>query len=459
MINKLKRGTLFAIINLFYLAVTFIILTVFFRNNAIDIEVNRKYLTIIAVSFLSLSFISALIIFKAKKIRFSYEKMVNFSLLFLLFSSVFPVPILITATVIFIFTTAFYAIVKKTFLKPHPLFYVIAGYYIFQLIGLSWSIDLKSGFQTIDKGISYILIPLAFCFYPIDSETRNRLLKTLFRGIFVFILIGVAGYIFQIYFYQLNLDAGLHFHKQYLNASYYGTDFKAIMAWTNYGHPTFLSFIFILCIGIGIYLRKTEQKNHSEITLFEILSFIIFSAFLIVVLQSRIGMIMYPVGIFACILWLIRKNKRLIWLLLISAVILSALALFFVLNYESKYFHDAPREIMLQRTFAFIHDHIWLGTGTGGMQKIVIDAANPHNQYYGEVLHLGIIGAIVMIGLLGATIYYAFKTKNVLLFYFMILFLILMFIEMPLTIQKGVTFFSLFVSLFIRPEWKETSET
>jgi hypothetical protein len=58
--------------------------------------------------------------------------------------------------------------------------------------------------------------------------------------------------------------------------------------------------------------------------------------------------------------------------------------------------------------------------------------------------------------LLVATIYFGIRSKNVLLLYFMILFMLLMMTEMPLTIQKGVTFFSLFVGLFIRPDWRKS---
>lgn len=453
-VSKLKKGELFVISNLLYFSLLFIVLSFFFNYDSISIGENRKYLIFIAISFIIFSAITAFFIFPSDKIKVTGNLLVGISLFFLLLSGVFSVPVSIVATVLFFTAALVYGIANKTFIKPHPLFYIIAFYYIFQLVGLSWSIDFKGGMHTIDKGISYILIPLAFCMYPISYETRNKLLKIFFRSILIFVLIGVVGYIYQIYYYKLDLLTGIGFHKYYLNSAFYGSDFNAIMAWSYYGHPTFLTFIFTLCTGIGVYLYKTEKNSESGITLMELLIFILFSGTLVVVLQSRIGMVMFPTGIFACFLWMNRKNKRLVWGLLSLVFVLAVLSAFYVLTYQSKYFHDDVREFMWTRTFDFIKTHPWLGTGTGGMESIVILTANPHNQYIGEILHLGIVGGLVMLGLLGATIYYGVEEKNMLLLYFMLLLLILMLTEMPLTIQKGVTFFSLYVSLLIRPRWK-----
>lgn len=454
------KGNIFTLTNLLLFAVFGVALTIFFRPHTLTLDQNIKYETVVAITFIIISAITALMIFRPNQLKISTESVLFLSLVLMLISTVFNIATSIAVTVFFVLCAIIYALVHKKIQKPHPLFYFIAGYYIFQLIGLSWSIDFKNGLHTIDKGISFILIPLAFCLYPISDETRKKILKIFFRAIFIFMLVSIIGYVYQVYFNKVGLLAGLGFNKFYLNSKLVdASSYYAVMCWSRYGHPTFLAFIITLCFGIGVYFHDHEKESESRISIFELLIFAGLSMMLIVFLQSRLGMVLFPVGALISILWSMRKNKKVFYSIFAVATTLGVVGVTYIYKSHKNFFFDSPRSIMYELTQKSIHEHLWFGTGTGGMRKIVIDFANPHNQYYGEILHLGVVGALVMAILLGATIYFGIKNRNVLLLYFMILFMMLMLTEMPLTIQKGVTFFSLFVSLFIRPEWSKSDST
>jgi hypothetical protein len=456
----LTKGNVFTLINLMLLLVFGVALTYFFNNHELTLNQNVKYETAIAAVYIAISSIVALFMFLPKKLKINAAGLINSAIFLMLLSTILNVTASIIITVLFIICIIIYAIVHKKIQKPHPLFYFIAGYYIFQLIGLSWSIDFHNGLHTIDKGISFVIIPIAFCVYQISDLTRKSLLKLYFRAMLVFIITSIIGYIYQVYFNKVGLFAGFGFNKLYMNSkledigSYY-----AVMRWSRYGHPTFVTFVLTLCFGIGVYFHDKEKESETRISVFELSIFAGLSMLLTVLLQSRLGMALFPIGAFIAVLWAFRKNKKSIFAIFGFATIMGLFGAMYIYKFHKNFFFDAPRSRMYELTQKFIHEHLWFGTGTGGMRKIVIEYANPHNQYYGEILHLGIVGALVMILLLGATLYFGIKNRNVLLLYFMILFLLLMLTEMPLTIQKGVTFFSLFVSLFIRPEWSKSYST
>ncbi len=453
MLKKITPGLWFTafVCALFMLFCTALIL--FFRKYTVTAENNILYQCFFVGIFIALTALTAFFIFKSRnKVQFTSASMMNIALLGVLITTVLSVPVSVYTTIIFADCAMIYAIIHKKIHAPHPLFYFIAGYYIFQLVGLSWSIDIHNGLKTVDKGISYLLIPFAFSCYIISDNDRNRLLRIFFRIMLVFIFIGLIGYVFEALFSKNSLMVGFTLKKNYLGLP--DANHKYIFGWADYGHPTFISFILSLVFGIGFYLSKTLQTDRFRITNVELVTFAFAGYTLIFLLQSRIGMAMFPVAVFLSIFWHIRKRKTLFYMVLSTSVILLSIGLY-VIFMHSNYFVDITRINLWYESKKFILEHPWFGTGTGGMQQIVKIIANPHNQYYGEILHLGIIGAIVLWTLIAATVYYAFKSKSLLLILFIVLILILMLIEMPFSIQKGVTYFTLFTGLFIRPEWKK----
>jgi hypothetical protein len=92
-----------------------------------------------------------------------------------------------------------------------------------------------------------------------------------------------------------------------------GVDYNLLLGWAGYNHPTFVSFILTLMFGIGFYLWQNDNSPKTiKISRFEIFFYGFMSAVVILLLQSRIGMIMFPFGIFLTLLYRLRKRKKLV---------------------------------------------------------------------------------------------------------------------------------------------------
>jgi len=135
--KKLSLGTRFVLLSMIVFFV-FLALTIsIYRYVAIGIEQNMSVLTLLAGSYFFVQLILFLVVFKSylPKSNFSWDNILTVSLFFLLISTVLSVNVSITATVLFVVLAVLFAIVKKKHFQPHPLFYFMAAYYLFQYVG------------------------------------------------------------------------------------------------------------------------------------------------------------------------------------------------------------------------------------------------------------------------------------------------------------------------------------
>lgn len=456
MIDKISIGNRFAISAIFVFILS-LLFTYFAHDKIVGLseDQNQPVLRIWAGIYFLVQTIVFIFFFRKEilKIKLTLESIVLVSLLFMLIFTVLSEVVSRYFTVMFVVSAIYYGVKMKQF-KPHPLFYFIGGYFIFQLIGLIWSIDFGLGFKFVGKGVSFILLPLAFSCFIIREEDRNKILRIFFRFLLVFILMGIIAYLYQVYFHHKSLLVGFGLKKGYFGTNIFPwNDYNLILGWGGYDHPSFISFILSLMYGVGFYLWKTEKNNVFRISTFEMFFYTIAASVLIIVLQSRIGMILMPFAIFVNVLIALRKKKKLLYSLIGLSVLSLFLIYFFVYSTHKEYFSDQVRMHQTEIMVSYIKDHYWTGTGTGAMRVINTEHQSAHNQIIGELFHLGIPGFIVFCVLMGALFYYIIKEKNYMLLYFFILYFLLMQIDMVLGTQKGITYFTLFIGLFIRPKF------
>ena len=271
---------------------------------------------------------------------------------------------------------------------------------------------------------------------------------------------GMLGYIFQIYFHQLNLNAGFQLKRVYLPPLLNLDEvYKQIFVGSGYGHPAYTSVIFAALIPIGFYFWAKEKSDKLKLTSFELITYLILAASLIFILKSRVGLFMFPFGLLITVLFMLRKSKKLP--VIIGAIsVLGIITVYEIYKYKIgfAFFSDPIRDNIFKVVFSYIKLHPWTGTGTGSMPlellSTVNQAVNAHNQFVGEVFHLGIFGLIVFLFLITRIVYFGIRNRNYMLLYFMLVFMFLMMTEMPLAIQKGVSIFTLFCCLFARPQWQ-----
>lgn len=462
MIRKLSAGDRFVISNFLVAFVFFWIIRAIYHFTTITNEQNIPFLTIIAILFFIVNLTLSYFIFKKEraKIKFSWEFVLNMALLFLIISTVLSVFTSIVATVAFAGLVIIYASKKKIHFQPHPLYYFLVAYYLIQYIGLIWSFDRQNGFQFVGKGLSFIIVPLAFSFYSISEDEKRKLLRIFFRLLEIYLLMILLAYCYQVYFHKVNFGIGFHLKKNYFPTPIPpGVTHHLLLAWAGYYHPTFVSFILTLMYGVGFYLWKNDHSTHFNcISSLEISFYSMASAIVILLLQSRIGMIMFPFGFFLTLLYSLRKNKKLVLSVIVFSALLVLLAGFYIFKNYRGYFYDRPREIQTDIVLSFLKDHYLLGTGTGGMKVLIPWYPTAHNQLLGDLFHLGIPGFLFLLALIGSSFYYAFKDNNFLLLYFLSIYFIMMQIEMPLSLQKGITYYTLFVCLFLNGKKKATTK-
>lgn len=452
---KLSNGNSFTLLSVFVFLVS--LSTVYLlRDKIINIPIDRNVpaLTVAALFFFAVIAVIYLIIFRNDifRTKFSLKTIVLLSLFMMLIFTVLSETISRYITAVFVLSAALYSIKNKEF-KPHPLFYFMGGYYIFHLIGSAWSIDYNLAFRFLGKGLSFVLLPLAFsCFTP-NTEERNKLLKIFFRFLQIYIFMVLIAYLFQIFYHQKDIFTGFGFKKFYFETKVHpGSDFFILLGWGGYDHPTFISFILSFMYGVGFYYWKKEKDSETRITTFELILYTITSAIVIVFLQSRIGMIMLPFGIFLTILMTVRKRKVILFTYIGLAFAAIIFAYFFIYLGHESYFSDPKRVEQTEIMLSYIKEHPWTGTGTGGM-RLINTFATGHNQILGDLFHLGIPGLAVFLILATATTYYSLKDRNYMLLYFLLIFFVVMQIDQMLAIQKGLTYFVLFTGLLIRPKF------
>lgn len=462
MFRKISTPNLFLFISISLFLLFWVGLKFFFSNHTISNEENETTLRLVSWIFLSLNLIVAIIIFVPRPIQFvvNESNLINLTIFILLISTLFSTKISAYITFLFLIFVIIFVIKKKPVFNPHPLLWVMLIYYAFQLIGLFWTIDIDSGIKFFDKGLSFIIIPLSFSFISLSSVQRDKILLVFFRFTIVFLLMGMLGYIFQIYFHKLDLNAGFQLKRVYL-PPFLNLDevYKQIFVGSGYGHPAYTSVIFSALIPLGFYFWAKEKTNKLRLTSFELLTYLILSASLIFILKSRVGLFMFPFGLLITILFMLRKSKKLyliIGLIMVSGVISAYEICKYKIGFA--FFSDPIRDNIYTVVFNYIKLHPWTGTGTGSMPlellSTVNQAVNAHNQFVGEVFHLGIFGLLVFLLLITRIVYFGIRNRNFMLLYFIVIFTFLMMTEMPLAIQKGVSIFTLFCCLYARPEWK-----
>ena len=454
---QLPIGIKFITIVLLTFAIFAAITSVIQDYYTITIDNNIAFLTKWIVFYIFVQLIILLAAFRRnlKEIKINIRSVVLLGLLFMLITTVLSMKLSIYVTVFFGVAAIVYGLFINKYFKPHPLFYFIFAYFIFQVIGLGWSEDSQYGLKIIERELSYLLVPVAFSFFVITAEERTFLLKLFFRLLLIYMFAIVIAYIYQINFHHLNYLAGLSFNKQYIISllPYCPEHYKLYLSWAGYSHPTFVCFILNLMLGLGIYLRKKDTAPN-KITITEISIFGLLTVLTLFILQSRLGMISLPVVGVLVLYNLFYKKRILTSILTFFIVAVSAAIVLFVILPHKDFFNDQVRLDQFKVMTDYIKEHYLLGTGTGGMIKYIPMFPTANNQIIGDLFQLGLGGLLMLILLCGAVLYYSIKDRNYMLFFFFALYFLLMQTEMPLQLQKGITFFTLFAGLFVRPSFK-----
>jgi O-antigen ligase len=203
-------------------------------------------------------------------------------------------------------------------------------------------------------------------------------------------------------------------------------------------------------LPVALYLK---HKYHTVSTT-EIIALIGLEAAIIAFTGARIGIVISPLLLLLMLLYPVPRKRKIITAGL-AIVLISMTAIILSLS-EDQYFNrfkDPIRAQLWETAITSIKEKPLLGVGTGGMKAVMLEktglSLSPHNQYLGEVMHFGVIGAIPLFTTLIYLLVMAIRRKNFLLLSLMVISLAFMATEMPFDLNRSINYFLFFTNLLL----------
>lgn len=369
-------------------------------------------------------------------------------------------------------------VIKLNNLRKNKIGIVFILFYLYTLMSFIWGSPSRDWSFDLEKKLTIILMPVIFASLPLLERNKFELILRAFAAsclIASLICFVSALYHFSYgdpsYFFYHKLGSALNFHAVYFSL--------------------YISFSFII-------LADYTLKNWNDLSLIlKVILFIIklFWICFLILLSSKIILVTFGILFVIFLVYLtvqkhLRGHNMLVILLFISFV--GSMTIYFskvgerfseVLNdehrqdnplfvddYQGYHFTGGTIRLAIWKTCVEIlnDERAWiLGVGPGKAQSKLTAAYkrkhfypgdsqhigfldyNAHNQYFQFLISLGLVGTGWFILLLAFSILYALRNKDLVLFSCVWLFAIFSLTESTLQVQKGIVFFSFFLSLLL----------
>jgi O-antigen ligase len=336
---------------------------------------------------------------------------------------------------------------KEKLHKPNPIVYCWLAVYLVRVVWLLVSGDINYGIKWLDVCLPMLVFPIILQYLSLSERMIKTILTLFVHFTLLFCLVALLSIAYYSSTVPIDIKEWLHHPKDYSNFAF---------EWIGYSHPSFHCVIYLFALPAGLYLRR---KYHSIPTA-EFIILIIMEAAVIVLTGARVGIIVFLLLLLMMLIYAVPLRKRKITAG--SIVALLSITTIILLLSENQFFDrfkDPPRTQLWKTAMTSIKEEPLLGAGTGGMKAIINtpeiteiigqSLSHPHNQYLGEIMHFGIIGAIPLFATLLYLLVIAIRHKNFLLLSLMTILFIFMITEMPFDIHKGINYFLFFTSLLL----------
>ncbi len=384
--------------------------------------------------------------------------------LFVTFTISFPIRLNSILTVIafsFFLFLIIYEGIDKTLLKL-PVTILIAFLFIITLIGLTYTIDTKTGWGVIER--STFLPCFAIIIYKLRDFriTVFNFLVAFSMGCFLVVLYGI--------FYAVFMLQDIRQGQVFEFGHTYFADIILI-------HPLYLStyFIFVFFFLLEtVRIKRAALNNPSKVGVMIALIFIVGMLFF---LRSQMSLITFAMLL---VMYTIIILKRRAWL--VTFVLFTTALLVFLLDPHrvATFFDTYGKNVStaLDQRFSVWHGAIegiktapFFGAGTGGEQQLInkgyaktgyqegIDNSyNAHNQYLQFLARNGILELGCFLALLIYSFKQSLKMPNYTFLMFNMSLTLIMFTESFLDVQRGIVFFYFFLCAFIYLPYDSTSQ-
>jgi O-antigen ligase len=334
------------------------------------------------------------------------------------------------------------------------------------IAGTLYTINFQQSLSEWELDMPILLIPLIFCFNPLDLKKYRQNLLLIFA-------LGCTTTVGYLYFDALVTIR--HYHlpgSSILSPAFTNHNFSEPIDM----HATFLS----LQIGVAlIYLLSRlvgERLSTSDLLLYLFCSLVL-TAGIIQLSSKSIFAALFLVINFA-IPWFLLQGKKQIWHLLLSGG-LSCIMLIMIFNSDAlrdRYLVELKEDLSLTFSGQTVEPRLerWkiavnliqkspiIGYGTGSEIQLLqeqyfakkfyssyLHRLNSHNQYLSFLIKTGLWGFSIYIVTLVYGFRGAIKKRDVVFFSFMILIGVVSLSENVLDADKGVMFYSIIMSFFV----------
>ncbi len=349
-------------------------------------------------------------------------------------------------------SVAFIISKRKKITKPQPLVYLFGAMYLVRVLWLLVSNDLQYGMQWLDVCLPFLLLPIVCQWLPLNERIVKIVLSFFVHFTLLFCVATLASVWHYSHANTISLIEWLHYPKNY---------YPLAFAWTAYDHPSFLCILYLFALPVGVYL----WWRYKCVPLVELLLLFAGVTAVLAFTGARIGLVILPLLLCLIVFSYIPKKWKKIAAGLIVAGILTGTAIVVFVNTDfTNRFADPIREQLLKTTIYSIKEKPLLGVGTGGMREVIHSPevaekigyeypqgtlSYPHNQYLGEIMHFGIIGAIPLFALLLYLLVIAVRRNDFLMQALVVILFVFSVTEMPFESSKGINYFTFFISLLV----------
>ncbi len=375
--------------------------------------------------------------------------------------SSFAVSMVFNLHFIYIFSIVFSVCVavnlyfERKVYRPTIFHLLILIYFVVNTISLLWTNNFVSGTKFIKKDLSMLYVPLLFCLFSLCQEQIKTILVVVGRWFMFFAFLSVCAWILQSRVLGISLLESFSTTKHFLVDSY--SPFVLIFSWSNFDHPTYISICLIL--GLSVLWYYVGKKI---VAVWELIFGIAIVLFLSVITQSRFMLLSWSIVNIIFILYYLRRSRKKAIVFVCVLVACVSLSVYLNPNSAKSLFLDDVRDMHYSVAFESIGENTLLGTGIGGMTKYINKDNplyapikdswdghyHPHNQVIGDFMQTGVLGLLSIVVLIIYMLYSSIKQRNILFFSFVLIYILLMSIEMPLMVDQGLYCFVFFISLF-----------
>lgn len=345
------------------------------------------------------------------------------------------------------------------------LFILFVAFFLWQLVSILYSADVKTGWNTIISRLSLILFPLVL-FYPGQKIEKNIgvLLKIFAFSTSIFIIICFGNALFNSISYQNGIFMfNSHPKTEYWMNYFYGSYFSINQ------HPSYLAMYSILSGFISF-----ESGSDNSLKMWKRAGWLINGIFLLAslyFLSSRSGLLSILILLPVYLFYKFYKIKKL--LTIISSLLLLVVSIYIISTNErvkigisqvsnETFLSKDGRISIWSAAFHSIRHNFIFGVGVGDVKSelmkeylrqddktLIQNNYNVHNQYLEILMENGIIGLTLFLSILVIMLYFAFSEGNILYLLFIIMMLVFFLFETILERLQGISFFSLFSFLLI----------